>query len=58
MFKLFFFIFKGFIYMSPYVHRFLTHSQYVAPLMANFDTKANNSEVLYKEYESMSYIHD
>jgi len=44
--------------MGPHVHRFLTHSQYVAPLMANFDTKANNSEILYKEYESMSYIHD
>ena len=46
----------GFIYMGPYVHRFLTHSQYAAPLMANFDTKANNSEVLYKEYENESIV--
>ena len=40
--------------MGPYVHPFLTHSQYVAPLMANFDTKGINSNILYKEYESMS----
>ena len=48
----FVFIVSGFIYMSPFVHNSLTYSQYVAPLMANFDTKGNNSEILYKEYES------
>jgi ribosome maturation protein Sdo1 len=36
--------------MSPFVHSALTYSQYVAPLMANFDTKGNNSEIaLYEE---------
>lgn len=46
----------GFIYMSPFVHNSLTYSQYVAPLMANFDTKGNNSEILYKEYENSSIV--
>ena len=40
--------------MGPRLLVNITKSQYVAPLMANFDTKANNSEILYKEYESMS----
>ena len=43
---------SGFIYMGPLLHPFLTHSQYVAPLMANFDTKAINSKILYKEYKN------
>ncbi|XP_064613560.1 plexin domain-containing protein 2-like isoform X4 [Liolophura sinensis] len=28
----------GFLYMSPFLHKFLTATQYIAPLMANFDT--------------------
>ena len=40
--------------MGPHLHSGLTFSQYVAPLMANFDTKAINSKILYKEYKSMS----
>ena len=36
--------------MSPFIHKFLTATQYIAPLMANFDTKSGgyNSTVLYK----------
>ena len=36
--------------MSDFLHSFLTASQYIAPLMANFDTSAgvhNKSEILY-----------
>lgn len=36
--------------MAPFVHKFLTYSQYVAPLMANFDTQTANSDILYKKY--------
>ncbi|KAF6028133.1 PLXDC2 [Bugula neritina] len=40
----------GFLYMSDFLHSFLTASQYIAPLMANFDTSVGNnvSEVLYR----------
>lgn len=43
--------FVGFLYMSDFLHSFLTASQYIAPLMANFDTSINHteSELLYKE---------
>ncbi|KAF6026060.1 PLXDC2 [Bugula neritina] len=34
----------GFLYMSPYLHRYLTATQYVAPLMANFDATAGQGE--------------
>ncbi|XP_071158432.1 mucin-2-like [Mytilus edulis] len=46
----------GFIYMAPFVHKFLTYSQYVAPLMANFDTQTDNSDVLYKKYNDSVVI--
>ncbi|XP_063421294.1 uncharacterized protein LOC134706356 [Mytilus trossulus] len=46
----------GFIYMAPFVHKFLTYSQYVAPLMANFDTQTNNSDILYKKYNDSVVI--
>jgi len=37
--------------MSPFIHKFLTATQYIAPLMANFDTKTggNHSTVLYRQ---------
>lgn len=38
--------------MSDFLHSFLTASQYIAPLMANFDTSlgtANESEILYSK---------
>ncbi|ELT98818.1 hypothetical protein CAPTEDRAFT_136294, partial [Capitella teleta] len=38
----------GFVYMSPFLHQWLTTTQYIAPLMANFDTQlGNNSNVRY-----------
>ena len=40
----------GFLYMSDFVHRRLTATQYVAPLMANFDTTlGNNSNIHYAD---------
>ncbi|XP_025095120.1 plexin domain-containing protein 2-like isoform X2 [Pomacea canaliculata] len=40
----------GFIYTSPFLHQWLTATQYIAPLMANFDTSTTeDSEVLYKQ---------
>ena len=34
--------------MSPFLHQFLTATQYIAPLMANFDLSiGNTSEILY-----------
>ncbi|XP_052761817.1 plexin domain-containing protein 2-like isoform X7 [Mya arenaria] len=43
----------GFIYMSPFIHKFLTATQYIAPLMANFDTKTGgkNSTVVFKHVD-------
>ncbi|XP_067929979.1 plexin domain-containing protein 1-like [Watersipora subatra] len=40
----------GFLYMSEFLHSFLTASQYIAPLMANFDTSlgGNDSEILFR----------
>ncbi|CAH1789013.1 unnamed protein product, partial [Owenia fusiformis] len=39
----------GFIYMSPFLHQWLTATQYIAPLMANFDTRlgGNTSHIYY-----------
>ncbi|KAF5281282.1 hypothetical protein FQA39_LY05168 [Lamprigera yunnana] len=38
----------GFIYMGEYVHSWLAATQYIAPLMANFDTGlSNNSFIKY-----------
>ena len=34
---------SGFLYMSEFLHQWLTATQYIAPLMANFDTKIGNS---------------
>lgn len=37
--------------MSPFLHQWLTATQYIAPLMANFDTSVNNdSIILYKDF--------
>ena len=30
---------SGFLYMSKFLHQWLTATQYIAPLMANFDTR-------------------
>ncbi|XP_076465802.1 plexin domain-containing protein 1-like [Babylonia areolata] len=40
----------GFIYMSPFLHQWLTATQYIAPLMANFDTSTSpDSNIFYKQ---------
>ncbi|KAK7110815.1 plexin domain-containing protein 2-like isoform X5 [Littorina saxatilis] len=40
----------GFIYMSPFLHQWLTATQYIAPLMANFETSAStDSNIFYKQ---------
>jgi len=40
--------FSGFIYTGDVVHRMLTATQYIAPLMANFDPSlSRNSTVIY-----------
>ncbi|XP_023238772.1 plexin domain-containing protein 2-like [Centruroides sculpturatus] len=36
----------GFLYMEEYVHSWLAATQYVAPLMANFDTSLKNESVV------------
>ncbi|XP_069110868.1 plexin domain-containing protein 1-like isoform X2 [Argopecten irradians] len=47
----------GFLYMSPFLHKWLTATQYIAPLMGNFDTTlGNNSEILYKDYKDMFIV--
>ncbi|XP_074658690.1 plexin domain-containing protein 1-like [Tubulanus polymorphus] len=33
----------GFLYMSSFLHQWLTATQYIAPLMANFDTRIGDS---------------
>lgn len=33
----------GFLYTGDYVHSWLAATQYIAPLMANFDTSISNS---------------
>ncbi|XP_059148939.1 plexin domain-containing protein 1-like isoform X2 [Physella acuta] len=43
----------GFIYMSPFLHQWLTATQYIAPLMANFDPSlSKESGVYYKNDET------
>ncbi|XP_021367477.1 plexin domain-containing protein 1-like [Mizuhopecten yessoensis] len=47
----------GFLYMSPFLHKWLTATQYIAPLMGNFDTNlGNTSEILYKDYKDMFIV--
>ncbi|KAK4880268.1 hypothetical protein RN001_008414 [Aquatica leii] len=36
----------GFLYMGEYVHSWLAATQYIAPLMANFDTGLSNSSFI------------
>ena len=33
--------------MSDFLHQFLTYSQYVAPLMANFDTRLGKESFIH-----------
>jgi len=42
--------------MSDFLHQWLTATQYVAPLMANFDTQlGNNSYIRYMDNGSIDY---
>ncbi|XP_072029539.1 plexin domain-containing protein 2-like [Amphiura filiformis] len=36
----------GFIYLGPYFHDFLTATQYIAPLMGNFDPSINDNSTI------------
>ncbi|ESO09996.1 hypothetical protein HELRODRAFT_109381 [Helobdella robusta] len=36
----------GFLYMSEFLHQWLTATQYIAPLMANFDTQIGNNSFI------------
>ena len=42
---------SGFLYMSSFHHPKLNYafSRYIAPLMANFDTIGNDSDILYRD---------
>jgi len=42
--------------MSDFLHQWLTATQYVAPMMANFDTQlGNNSYIRYMDNGSIHY---
>ncbi|XP_013089039.2 plexin domain-containing protein 1-like isoform X1 [Biomphalaria glabrata] len=41
----------GFIYMSPFLHQWLTATQYIAPLMANFDPSLSKESGIYYKNE-------
>lgn len=44
------FYLTGFIYTGDVIHRMLTATQYIAPLMANFDPSlSQNSTVFYSD---------
>ncbi len=46
----------GFLYMGEHVHSWLAATQYIAPLMANFDTRnSSHSKVLYG-YNSTTFV--
>lgn len=36
----------GFLYTGDYVHSWLAATQYIAPLMANFDTSVSNDSTI------------
>ena len=46
-----FYVILGFLYMSPFLHQWLTATQYIAPLMANFDLSlGNESDIFYQGF--------
>lgn len=48
--KLTFLSLTGFLYVGSFVHSWLAATQYIAPLMANFDTSlSNDSTVKYAD---------
>jgi hypothetical protein len=47
----------GFLYTGEYVHSWLAATQYIAPLMANFDTSiSKNSYVKYVDNGKLIYL--
>ena len=40
---------SGFIYIGDATHNWLAATQYIAPLMANFDTHLNGSNIIYAD---------
>lgn len=37
----------GFLYLGEYIHSWLAATQYIAPLMANFDLSTSNDSIIY-----------
>ncbi|KAK2184049.1 hypothetical protein NP493_285g00000 [Ridgeia piscesae] len=46
----------GFLYMSDFLHQWLTATQYIAPLMANFDTTIGNHSLIHYADNGTSLI--
>ncbi|KAK6165908.1 hypothetical protein SNE40_022722 [Patella caerulea] len=46
----------GFLYTSPFLHQWLTATQYIAPLMANFDTRLSNASGVYYDNSGDRFI--
>ncbi|BFY97788.1 hypothetical protein BsWGS_00828 [Bradybaena similaris] len=46
----------GFIYMSPFLHQWLTATQYIAPLMANFDPSLDKDSSIYQRSDKNKLI--
>ncbi|KAK2184048.1 hypothetical protein NP493_285g00010 [Ridgeia piscesae] len=46
----------GFLYMSDFLHRWLTATQYIAPLMANFDTSLRNESRVHYADNGTAFI--
>ncbi|BFZ02525.1 hypothetical protein BsWGS_05564 [Bradybaena similaris] len=46
----------GFLYMSPFLHQWLTATQYIAPLMANFDPSFSAQSSIYVQSEDNRFI--
>ncbi|XP_050418614.2 plexin domain-containing protein 2 isoform X2 [Patella vulgata] len=46
----------GFLYTSPFLHQWLTATQYIAPLMANFDTRISNASGVYYDNSGDRFV--
>lgn len=46
----------GFLYMGEYVHSWLAATQYIAPLMANFDTRNSSRAQIIYGYNSTVFV--
>lgn len=41
-----YFDYLGFLYMGDYLHNWIAATQYIAPLMANFDTSLSKESLI------------